>query len=159
MNKYRSGFTMIELVFVIVIIGILSAVAIPKFAATRGDAEIARAKTLVAAVRNGISAEKQKRVLRGDFTNIFRLTSNNTAGNIIFDYFDNNASLTLLEYAPYSCATGTDGACWRETTVGTAGVAGVYTFNMPVSGTAVFTLSNNRFDCVSTNANCKLLTR
>jgi len=35
----KNAFTMVELIFVIVIIGILAAVAIPKLAATRSDAE------------------------------------------------------------------------------------------------------------------------
>lgn len=38
----KRAFTMIELIFVIVIMGILSAVAIPKLAATRDDADAAK---------------------------------------------------------------------------------------------------------------------
>jgi len=46
MNKnIRNGFTMIELIFVIVILGILAAVAIPKLSATRTDAEVSKMAT------------------------------------------------------------------------------------------------------------------
>ena len=50
----KKGFTMIELIFVIVILGILASVAIPRLAATREDAEIsatvANLRTLVSDV-------------------------------------------------------------------------------------------------------------
>ena len=42
MKNNRYAFTMIELVFVIVILGILAAVAIPKIAATRTDALVSK---------------------------------------------------------------------------------------------------------------------
>ena len=69
-KRDRKAFTMIELVFVIVVIGILSAIAIPKFAATRDDAIITKGRTTVAAMRSAIATERQKRILRGDFSPI-----------------------------------------------------------------------------------------
>ena len=161
-STHKKAFTMIELVFVIVVIGILSAVAIPRFAATRDDAVISKAKATVASVRNAVATERQKRILRGDFDAIFGLSSTSAGGTgvSIFNAFDNNQTNSVLEYAKTSCATASTTGCWIMTTKGTSSVPAVYTFNMPISGTAVFELNASRFDCQDlTSATCKLLTQ
>lgn len=55
MLKKRNGFTLVELLIVIVIIGILAAMAIPKFAATKEKAYMARMKS---DLRNVATAEE-----------------------------------------------------------------------------------------------------
>jgi len=50
--KHRKAFTMIELIFIIVIIGILATVAMPRLAATRDDAEITVLASAIAATAN-----------------------------------------------------------------------------------------------------------
>ena len=50
MSYSKNAFTMIELIFVIVILGILAAVIVPKLAATRTDAEaVTKAQAIVTA--------------------------------------------------------------------------------------------------------------
>ena len=160
--KNRKAFTMIELIFVIAIIGILSAIAIPKFAATRGDAIMAKAKATVSSIRSAVATERQKRILRGDFTKISKLSSSTTAGNAVFDGFDGNASNPVLAYPPLSCATASATSCWRETTAGdgTSASPTKYTFNLPTSGGVVFVLIDNRFNCETPSGTyCQELTR
>jgi len=68
--RMKNAFTMLEITFVIVIIGILSAIAIPKFAATRDDALVAKGRADVAALRSALATERQKRILKGKFDRV-----------------------------------------------------------------------------------------
>jgi len=130
---------MLELTFVIVVIGILSAIAIPKFAATRDDALVSRGKSTLAAVRNAIATERQKRILRGDFTKITDLS----ADGGVFDKFSADKAgnkNAVLEYPPKSC---TNPGCW-------SGSGTSYKFHAPSGGTdCTYTLSNNRLTTTS----------
>jgi general secretion pathway protein G len=57
---------MLELIFVIVVIGILAGVAIPRLFTGVSDAEIAKVKTDVATVRTAISTRYGKNVMEGN---------------------------------------------------------------------------------------------
>ncbi len=54
-HQNENGFTLIELILVIVILGILAAVALPKFIDLRGEAQTSRAAGALAALRGTVT--------------------------------------------------------------------------------------------------------
>lgn len=63
--KRQSGFTLIELVVVIVILGILAATAAPKFMNLQGDARVSALNGLSGAVKSAINLSYSKAILKG----------------------------------------------------------------------------------------------
>src|SRR5712672_930540 len=67
-SKSESGFTLIELVIVIVILGILAAVAIPKYEDMREQARVATLKGEVGSIRSAVAIQYAKNALNGAAT-------------------------------------------------------------------------------------------
>ena len=87
--SHEKGFTMIELIFVIVILGILASVAIPRLAGTRTDAEISAAvgniRTLIGDLSSYYAAKGEFGNAKwGDVTNVpIRLAKKQSAQDTI----------------------------------------------------------------------------
>lgn len=137
MNKH--AFTMIELIFVIVILGILAAVALPRFDGAKESADLSRIKADATTIRAAIANERASQVIKGERSYIEKLSSDSTT---LFTG-DTSKSRVLL---PLGIKSGTGSGQWQKTsdTVYTAKVGDdTYTFT--------YYDNNGSFKCTSGN--------
>ena len=64
----RKGFTLIEILIVVIILGILAAIVIPQFTNASQDAKVSSAKTLIQTVRSQIELYKLEQGADPDLT-------------------------------------------------------------------------------------------
>ena len=147
----KNAFTMIELVFVLVILGILAAVAVPKMSATSEVATIAKGKADVATIRSAIVNERQTRLILGDNAWISQLTQ----GTQTTPLFDGNSSTNTL--LMYGIVAGTTAGKWSR---GTGADINKYTYRVGTTSTEfTYTNTDGKFLCVAGQGNCDDLTR
>lgn len=152
----KKAFTMIELIFVMVILGILTAIAIPRFAGVREDAVISKGKAEVASIRAGLALLKSQRLLEGNTTLPSKLDAA-TANDAGASLFNGGTYGNVLASPIYAKESSKDNG-WTKTDD--------TTYKYYINGTAItFTYSTTAgtFDCnasdTTTGTNCKLLTR
>lgn len=152
----KQAFTMIEIIFVVVILGILSAIALPRLGSVREDAVISKGKAEVASIRSGIALLKSQRLLEGNATLPPKLdkAGNDTPGASLFSAGDYG---NVLSSPLYAKETNKDNGWVKmdDTTYK------YYINGKPIS--FIYNTTTGTFDCNAsdtiTGTNCKLLTR
>lgn len=91
--KQQAGFTLIELIMVIVILGVLSAFALPRFADLGGEARIASLNGLVGTLRSSMNIAHAQQLADGG--------ANNAAVDL-----EGAAGVTMIQGYPTADAAG-----------------------------------------------------
>jgi len=105
MNTKQAGFTLIELVMVIVILGVLSAVALPKFVDIKSDAQQASVDGVAGALNSASSVNYAAR--KANATKGVPITTCGTAVNALTGGIPSTMEITVPATAVAADATVT----------------------------------------------------
>ena len=146
----KIAFTMVELVFVIVVLGILAGVAIPKIAVTRDDAMVAKMRGDLGAIRSGISLKRNEMQLEGNATwPVLEGTGSGLFDNVLQQDIKNSAEGSRNGWR---LKTASDDTPVYEACVAGNCVDFTYNRTKPAGGGKAGT-----FDCDHNNKTCKAL--
>jgi MSHA pilin protein MshA len=134
MKKAQSGFTLIEIVVVITILGILAAFAVPRFASLEGEARLAATQALAGSVRSGASLAHALWLAEGDPSNA-TVTMDGQAIELAFGY-PSAADIgnTLVEHEGFALTNARGTAVFTKTSSSGAPIAGCSVTYTPPSG-------------------------
>jgi len=115
----RKAFTLIELIFVIVIIGLLAVVAVPKFINLTSHAKTASIKSVISSVQDSIENIHAKWLVNEDFVwdadgdGNSDLNDNGYPTKLDSGKDENKLFKYVLKIPVYACGNKTQ-SCWKE---------------------------------------------
>lgn len=115
MKRNQSGFTLIELVIVIVILGILAAAALPRFSDLSTDARLASLNGLAGSIRSAAAIAKSTQLAKGYASNLSVILENVTVNMASAYPTAASISSALGDYTGYSLAVSGTNATFTIT--------------------------------------------
>lgn len=134
----RKALTMLEIVFAVIVIGVLSAIAVPKLLGTKSDAEIVKLKKQVRDINTSIQAySKQRMIITGNMDEEESYPKSLNEGSVLFG----------------KVLSGADTLKWKQDTNNKQVEDFLYTYE--IKGYGKFWFAYILPDCSGVGVNCR----